>query len=1058
MPHFTIEAQGGTIPLTAQSVYNTLLQASGGTLQGVKVATEQLSNWEKHPGYYSLLQDVYADFSLDQTIRFQAIIQLKNGIDKHWRKTSVNPIGKDEKIRIRSHAIQVGIAEPAPSLSLHTALMVAKIVRYEFPHDWPDVISTLIDYLRQSAESDADPQFVTNVLTLTLQIIKELASGKLSRTRKSLQQISLELLHVLGHLYINLVSRWTLAAPSLDATHIQMAHNSYTAMKILRRLLVAGFEHPHREKDVEQFWQLLQQHQNSFWTIWQNLQGSSDSVGAIVTKHLLQQSKLYLEMARNHAASFVLLSSSMDILSRSWSTISLLGNAFETENSHANTDKWQPMAIGDSQEETSPLEKLALKALLLFRACLKMVFNPAQTFKYQHPQDKEDRKLAVELIKAKVLTDDTVVSIMEILVTKYFVLRLSDLRDWESEPDEWERREDEIADAWEYAVRSCSEKLFLDLIINFKELLVPKLLQVFHRYASVSNTDVFIKESLYSAVGIAAACLEDTLDFNEFLCNTLLAEVHINQPHYNLLRRRAAILLGQWVPIKPDSLDRRTIYQIFTHLLSTEDVLNDFVVRVTAGRQLRHVLEPFEFNYEDFSQFATPLLQSMMLLISETELTETKMSLLETVRVAVTKLEGRIEPYADDIMSMLPTLWADSGEEHLMKQAVLTMITAIITSLGPKSKKYHADIIPLIYDSVKPDSEASVYLLEEALDLWAAIIQQAATDIVSENNAPSLQLLSLCGSLIPLLDMTDTARQTLELLESYVLLSPSTILAPDILLPMLTCMKSMLDTARSSRSRDISGATQVLEHLISILSTPNQLITETIREAGLTHLIGSMVKTGYLSEVLALLTEAYDYHKDPRPSKRPPDVIGPAETSLFCVLARIALANPVLFVEAIHSGSSSPNIEWLMTEWITHFDSIGDILRRKLQALAITNLLKAASPPPVFVLEQLQSLMTMWTDVLTELGFEAPEQSEGDYLWHATGIVENPGWSEDIPEDSRKRVVNQIDPTYSVNMRKFLAERLHSTIEELGEDSFRSEWLSRLDNSVLKAFVDLKIL
>lgn len=131
--------------------------------------------------------------------------------------------------------------------------------------------------------------------------------------------------------------------------------------------------------------------------------------------------------------------------------------------------EWAVYRDGDDTED-SPKEKLALKGLLLFRACIKMVFQPALTFRYQTPEDKADRKLATGTIRAQVLTDDFVTSMMEIVVTQYFILQPSDLRDWEAEPDEWERREEEIADAWEFSIRSCSEKLFLDLLINFKEV------------------------------------------------------------------------------------------------------------------------------------------------------------------------------------------------------------------------------------------------------------------------------------------------------------------------------------------------------------------------------------------------------------------------------------------------------------------------------------------------------------------------------------------------------------------------------------------------------------
>jgi hypothetical protein len=45
-------------------------------------------------------------------------------------------IAKDEKDKIKTTAIQAGIAEPARPLALQNALMIAKILRYEFPQDW----------------------------------------------------------------------------------------------------------------------------------------------------------------------------------------------------------------------------------------------------------------------------------------------------------------------------------------------------------------------------------------------------------------------------------------------------------------------------------------------------------------------------------------------------------------------------------------------------------------------------------------------------------------------------------------------------------------------------------------------------------------------------------------------------------------------------------------------------------------------------------------------------------------------------------------------------------
>jgi hypothetical protein len=151
-----------------------------------------------------------------------------------------------------------------------------------------------------------------------------------------------------------------------------------------------------------------------------------------------------------------------------------------------------------------------------------------------------------------------------------------------------------------------------------------------------------LKDSLYSAIGLAAASLEQHLNFNEFLQGTMVTEVQIQDQQYRLLRRRFALVLGQWIPVKYGELNTDAIFQIFQHLLNKDDPLNDLVVRITAGRQLSHVLDPYEFTAAHFMPFAQSILGNLMSLVQEVELSETKMGLLETVRVAVVKMEHNV--------------------------------------------------------------------------------------------------------------------------------------------------------------------------------------------------------------------------------------------------------------------------------------------------------------------------------------------------------------------------------------------------------------------------------
>ena len=49
---------------------------------------------------------------------------------------------------------------------------------------------------------------------------------------------------------------------------------------------------------------------------------------------------------------------------------------------------------------------------------------------------------AVELLRERLLSNEFVQEVMEIVITRFFVFRASDLRDWKEEPEEWEKREE----------------------------------------------------------------------------------------------------------------------------------------------------------------------------------------------------------------------------------------------------------------------------------------------------------------------------------------------------------------------------------------------------------------------------------------------------------------------------------------------------------------------------------------------------------------------------------------------------------------------------------------
>ena len=350
----------------------------------------------------------------------------------------------------------------------------------------PDLFQQLLQILRASTDPNAYRLQLPRALVVLLYIVKELSTGRLLRTRQSLQSVAPEIFNVLGTIYVNKVQSWQAFfrnGGDDEGGAIESIENSLLAIKTIRRLIIAGYDFPAREKDVQEFWTLTRTHFGEFLQ-YVTSGGSplAEPVRKAIEKHLMQLSKLHLNMATTHPADFVLLPDSLSLVRDYWSLISNLGETWGSksiEGASIGTD-------GDAEDDAPILERLALKGLLLIRACVKMVFYPSQTFRYKQQQEKDEKSQATQMVKSQLLTDDLVREMISALVTRFFVFRPSDLRMWEEEPDEWEKM-DEGAEDWEFAIRPCAEKLFLDLAKNFKDLIVQPLLQVFYTVASESS-------------------------------------------------------------------------------------------------------------------------------------------------------------------------------------------------------------------------------------------------------------------------------------------------------------------------------------------------------------------------------------------------------------------------------------------------------------------------------------------------------------------------------------------------------------------------------------------
>ncbi|GMF59005.1 unnamed protein product [[Candida] boidinii] len=120
--------------------------------QNQQVAEAQLKSWESVKGFHFLLQSVYIDTNQPLQIRWLAIIYLKNDVDKFWRASRVHAIQKDEKLEIRNRLFDV-LDESNNQLSIQNAHTIAKIARYDFPTEWPNIFETFANILENSDKS-----------------------------------------------------------------------------------------------------------------------------------------------------------------------------------------------------------------------------------------------------------------------------------------------------------------------------------------------------------------------------------------------------------------------------------------------------------------------------------------------------------------------------------------------------------------------------------------------------------------------------------------------------------------------------------------------------------------------------------------------------------------------------------------------------------------------------------------------------------------------------------------------------------------------------------------
>ena len=173
---------------------------------------------------------------------------------------------------------------------------------------------------------------------------------------------------------------------------------------------------------------------------------------------------MHVNMAKDHAVSFALFPSTPDLVRYYWIT----AKQFRQRQSEAGDDL--------DDDETEVYDAFNLRVVLILRACFKEAFNLSQPFKYRNSDRKEDPASARKVLTNDVLVPDFVRDLFETIVSNFFIYIQSDIEEWFSEPEEWDMKLEGDEDAYERSVRAASERLFLDITLHHKDLVIEPLL------------------------------------------------------------------------------------------------------------------------------------------------------------------------------------------------------------------------------------------------------------------------------------------------------------------------------------------------------------------------------------------------------------------------------------------------------------------------------------------------------------------------------------------------------------------------------------------------------
>lgn len=982
-----------------------------------KPAEATLSACESRPGFCSCLLEIIAakDLETQNNTRWLASVYFKNSINRYWRQRRDSlGISSSEKPYLRKKLLEL-IREENLQIAVQMAVLVSKIARFDYPKEWPELFSVLVQQLQS-----ADILTTHRVYMVLHRTLKELSTKRLTADQRNFAEITSLLFDYVWHHWRSdmqtILQEFSAIVQSPIGTVFSMERQQalqltcerwLLCLKTLQRMIVSGFQSDAKNiqevPPVKEVCPSLLEAVQSFLHYRSAFQQGHNNFHTFTERACLKLMKVLIAIQSPHPYSF----SSQYVLPP------ILEFCYKK--------------ITDPEAYVTSFERFLIQCMILFKSVLeckeykssntgRVVGDTVITLE----QTKNNIAREAEDILKSLMVNERVVLLCNVLIRRYFIFTLTDLEEWAQDPEGFHHEQDMIQ--WIEKLRPCAEALYLTLFENYRQILsslVVDILKEAMGNCPAAEVDItpgmLLKEAAYSAVGVTQYELSNYLSFKAWFEGALLPELHNTHSNGRIIRRRVALIFGQWVPEIKGEI-RKPVYSALLGLLQDKDL----AVKLASCRSLCSLMEDVEFYEEDFVEYVPACLDICFQTMQNVQEFDSKVQILNLISVVIDRLGEKILPSADKLMQFFPQVWDESSGESLLRIQVILAVQNFVVALGPQSPISYNMLLPILQFSTDINSPDELNLLEDGVLLWEATL----------NHAPSMvpQLLDLFPNLIAIMEKSfEHLPVAMKIIECYILLGGVNFL-----------------------HLHATGVAKVLDGVVGNVNEKGMLSTLPVIEILVQCFPGDAppLLGGILQKLIIVFIGGGD---ESNPSK------AAIRASAGAILARLLVQNSNYFAHLATQSSLSTLLQQagvkvdqnillcLVDAWLDKVDNV-TIIPRKAYALALCVLLTLREPQ---ILEKLDQIISVCTSILMcDIDQNGSEESSYESLHSIENHEDVVSSAGEKTKEFRKRQVKSSDPIKKMSLAHVLKENLQACASLHGDVAF-SAAMSRLHPTVL---------